>query len=356
MRRFLSPSLADPLQIPIAESSQVGEARRSTVALAQRLGFDETRRGQVAIVITELANNLLRHAGGGELIVRALMQDGADGLEILSIDRGPGLANIGQAMQDGFSTGGTTGTGLGAIRRLSNEFDLFSLRNAKAGNGTVLMCRIWPEEGAPPAAPGNISTGVVCLPNPGETVCGDAWGVYPLEDGRWFVIIADGLGHGLMAAEASRQAVRLFSDNISRLAGPADAFPPLHDGLRSTRGAAVSVAEINAARTSLAFAGIGNVSGMVVPVDGSPAKRTVCHNGTLGAQFRRAQAFSYPLMPRSLFIGFSDGLASHWELSEYPGLINRHPAVIAGVLYRDHRRKRDDVTVLVARVEEVNKT
>jgi hypothetical protein len=132
-------------------------------------------------------------------------------------------------------------------------------------------------------------------------------------------------------------------------------FPVLHEGLRSTRGAAVSVAEVSAARTNLHFAGVGNVSGVIAPPDHQPARRTVCHNGTLGVQFRRAQTFPYPLAPRSLFIGFSDGLASHWEVSEYPGLVNRHPAVIAGVLYRDHRRKRDDVTVLVARVDGVKK-
>jgi hypothetical protein len=261
------------------------------------------------------------------------------------------MANISVAMQDGYSTGGTQGTGLGAVRRLSNEFDIFSLRQGRAGNGTVVLSRMWQTE-SDAKTPGHLHTGVICLPNPGEVTCGDSWGVFPQSDGRCAVIVADGLGHGFMAAEASRAAVRLFAENYARLPGAAEVFSTIHAGLRSTRGAAVSIAEIPADRKEVRFTGVGNVTGVVVPV-GGPAKTAVCHNGTLGVQFRRAQTFNYPVSAGSLFICYSDGLATHWDITDYPGLISRHPSVIAGVLYRDHRRKRDDVTVLVARVEGV---
>jgi anti-sigma regulatory factor (Ser/Thr protein kinase) len=363
--------LRNPVLLAVADPSQVGEARRVGVALAERLGFAETRRGELAIVLTEAANNLLRHAGGGELIVRPIDRDSAVGLEVLSIDRGPGMPNVGHAMRDGFSTGGTSGTGLGAIRRLSSEFDVFSVTRGQAAaaaarsaplpgtglppatgaaaSGTVLVARLWttPE---PPPPPGDVEPGVVCLPVANEEACGDAWRTLAGADGRWTALVADGLGHGPSAAAASQQAVRLFEEQARRSAAPAAVVAAMHAGLRSTRGAAVSVAEVNPARRLLRFCGVGNVAGVVFGPPGTHPRRMVSHNGTAGAAAHRVQEFSYPVAPGDLVILHSDGISSSWDLANYPGLRDRHPAVVAGVLYRDHRRTRDDATVLVARI------
>jgi anti-sigma regulatory factor (Ser/Thr protein kinase) len=124
------------------ERSQIAEARRKIVDLAHYHGFNETQKGEVAIVMTEIAQNLIKHARSGQVLVRSLEDDGRQGLEILSLDNGPGIANVTRYIQDGCSTAGSCGNGLGAICRLSGLYDLHSV----AGRGTALVVRFWVEE------------------------------------------------------------------------------------------------------------------------------------------------------------------------------------------------------------------
>jgi hypothetical protein len=158
------------------------------------------------------------------------------------------------------------------------------------------------------------------------------------------ILVADGLGHGLQAADASREAVRLFRENRT-LDGPR-LIEVLHAGLRSTRGAAVAVADVRRGQGELRFTGVGNISGTLV--SGATTRSMVSQNGTVGAEARRIQEFTYPFADDTLLVMHSDGLTSRWQVSQYPGLRLKKPGLIAGVLYRDHRRERDDVTVLVA--------
>ena len=325
----------DPVNIPLVDPSQVGDARRSAVALAASLDFGDRLRAEVAIVVTEAATNLVRHATGGEVVFRSVHDRDDPAFEMLAIDRGPGIADLAESLRDGYSTGGTPGTGLGAIARLSRAFDAFT----RPGTGTVLLARLGPEVAGPPRLP----VGAVSLPKRGEEACGDQWHVEVAGDGRTRVLVADGLGHGLHAADASRLAVRIFRDHPDL--GPAPMIDALHAGLRATRGAAVAVAELPAGDGEARFAGVGNVAGSILGVDGK-GRSLVSHNGTAGAEVRRVQEFAYPWHPGDLLLMHTDGLASQWQLARYPGLRARHPAVVAGVLYRDFRRERDDVTVL----------
>ena len=330
----------DPVSIPIVEPSQVGEARRWATRLAEGLGFDQTSRGEVAIAVTELATNLVRHAKGGEIVLRSLPQLNGGGMEVLALDRGPGISNVPEAMRDGFSTGDTPGTGLGAVSRLSARFELHST----AQSGTALLSHICPGDPQASGSFGELEFGWVCLPKRGEEACGDACWVEDLDAGRTVILLADGLGHGLPAADASRLAVRLFRENAT-LEGPR-LLEILNAGLRSTRGAAVAVADVRPGQREVRYTGVGNISGTLV--NGTATRSMVSHNGTVGAGVRRIQEFTYPFTEETLLVMHSDGLATHWQLSQYPGLRFKHPSLIAGVLYRDHRRERDDVTVLVA--------
>ncbi|MDB5326211.1 MAG: hypothetical protein JWM57_1780 [Phycisphaerales bacterium] len=324
----------DRISVPVTETSQIGEARRIAAGMAEALGFDETARGQIAIVVTEIATNLIRHASGGEIVLQSLPAVNCCGLEILALDRGPGIVSMADALRDGFSTGTTAGTGLGAVNRLATTFDVYSSR----GHGTAMVAQFH----LPPAEarPGRV--GWVCLPKAGERACGDACDVIDLDGGRTVILIADGLGHGLQAAEASRRAVQLFREDPA-LDGPRQ-LEKLHAGLRATRGAAVSLADIRRGSNEVRFTGIGNVVGRIYTA--GVARGMVTQNGTVGAEVRRVQEFVYPWSPRALLIMHSDGLASQWQLTRYPGLAERHVSLIAGLLYRDERRERDDVTVL----------
>jgi serine/threonine protein phosphatase PrpC len=163
--------------------------------------------------------------------------------------------------------------------------------------------------------------------------------------GRTLFLVADGLGHGPEAARASRAAVVSFLEQ-----GTVDVTELLkgaHGELRSTRGAAVALASFTPGEARLDFAGVGNISGSVLSAQG--VQRMVSMNGTLGHQLHRVQPFSYTWSPDAMLVMCSDGLLTQWRVDGYPGLLSRHPALVAGVLYRDFCRGRDDVTVLVVR-------
>ncbi|WNG54007.1 SpoIIE family protein phosphatase [Archangium gephyra] len=322
--------------IPVTESSQAGHARRTAAALAARLGFKEEAQGKVAIVVSEAAKNLVAHARDGFILLRVLHAGPHVGVEVLALDKGPGMADVERCLRDGFSTAGTSGVGLGAMRRMSTLFDIHSV----PGVGTAVVAQLWADQ-PPPVS--RVEVGVVCVPMPGEEVCGDSWAVDSKED-RCVFLVADGLGHGPEAARASRAAVVSFLEQAPR--GPVELLRGAHQELRSTRGAAVSFASMEGAQ--LHYAGVGNISAAVVSREGV-IQRLVSMNGTLGHQAPRMQQFSYPWSAGATLVMCSDGLATQWKLDGYPGLLARHPALVAGVLYRDFVRGRDDATVLVAR-------
>lgn len=325
--------------IPVVEISQVGEARRMAMDLASRLNFPETKRGKVGIVVTEIANNLIKHAQNGEILLRALDFDDVGGLEILAVDKGAGMENVSECLRDGFSTGGTPGTGLGAISRLADFFDIYSLPSV----GTAVVAQLWATL-IPENLP-SLKIGAVNIPLASEQTCGDAWAVIPVEPGRQLVIVADGLGHGELAFEASAAAIRVAKNNCQRFA-PKEILELMHQQLRSTRGAAVGIADLNFNLQSVCFAGIGNIAGSIIATE---SRSMVSYSGIVGHQIRKIQEFTYAFPANATLILSSDGLATQWKIDRYSGLISKHPSLIAGVLYRDFKRPRDDVSVVVVR-------
>ena len=121
----------------------------------------------------------------------------------------------------------------------------------------------------------------------------------------------------------------------------------LHDGLRSTRGAAVSVTEVRPLSSTVRHCGLGNVG--VVLVGGGHSRQLVSMNGTAGHEAPRIREFEYPWVGSDMLVTHSDGLHSKWQLDAYAGLQQAAPALVAAVLYRDARRGRDDATVCVLR-------
>lgn len=322
--------------VRVHDSSEVGQARRCAASVAEHLGFSEAKSGRIALTVTELATNLVRHGGGGEIILRTLLGP-EHGLEVVALDHGSGIANVSEALRDGFSTAGTKGAGLGAVARQADQCDIFTL----PGKGTIVLARFLRDQDRVAAG---VTVGAVSLPHPNEKVCGDAYGI-SVQPGRTLILVADGLGHGPMAAEAAREAVRVFQE---RSAGPAaDILKDAHAALHPTRGAAVAIAELLPERDVMTFVGVGNISGSVV--SGATSRSLVSHAGIVGHQCRKIQEFTYPWTRGAMLVLHSDGLQSRWNLAGYPGLAGRHPSLVAATLYRDYVRGRDDVTVVVAR-------
>jgi anti-sigma regulatory factor (Ser/Thr protein kinase) len=323
-------------RVAVEDASAVGEARRTAQALAGRLGFDEVRASQAGLVATEMATNILKHATHGEILLRGVLDPARPAVELLALDRGPGLASLAESLTDGFSTQTTPGTGLGAIRRAADVFEVQSER----GQGTVILARV---ESAPHPPPAWMS-GAVALPKPGEIVSGDAWMIVEGR-GTLRVVLADGLGHGPAAAEAAVAAIGVFRDRPDMPL--TQAMEQCHGVLRATRGAAVAVAEIDAGRGEVRYVGVGNVSAALFAGDAS--RSLVSLNGTVGQQKIRLREFTYRWTPDSLAVFATDGLRTRWSLAAYRGLSTRHPALVAAVLYRDHSRGNDDVTVVALR-------
>jgi anti-sigma regulatory factor (Ser/Thr protein kinase) len=337
--------------IELGDRSGVAHARREVVALTGALDWSETAAGTLGLAVTEAATNLVKHAGGGAILARRIagerppadagtgrLAGSAIGVEVVALDRGPGIANLARSLADGHSTAGTPGLGLGSLARLGRGFDIWS----QPGRGTVLRFEVWP---AAPAAPAPaLEVGVVCVARPGESACGDGWAVHATR-GAHVLMVVDGLGHGPEAATAARAARQALAAQPDRAL--AAQMEHLHGALRATRGAAASLAELHLLRETGSFCGVGNVAG-VTRVAGR-TRGLASHNGTLGHQVRKVQPFDFPFPRDALLVMHSDGIATSWRLDDYPGIEARHPALIAAVLYRDHRRGLDDATVLVAR-------
>jgi anti-sigma regulatory factor (Ser/Thr protein kinase) len=319
----------------------VAQVRRAAASAARHDGLDDSRVSHAEIIATEAATNLLKHARGGMIRISRLSAQDGPGVEILATDEGPGRADFDACFRDGFSTSGTPGTGLGAISRLADEFDAYS----QVGKGTVLTARIFGAEHAKCNGAAKVTIGAVNQPAPGEEVSGDNWSI------RWSadsvqVLMADGLGHGIFAADASAQAISAFAQGGD--GPPVHMLERIHRALRGTRGAAVAIASIDIGERRIHFAGLGNISAVI----SGPGKtqNMVSHNGTAGHEARRLMEFSYDLPESAVVIMHSDGIATSWSLDTYPGLLRRHPSVIAGVLHRDATRRRDDACVVVLRI------
>ena len=322
----------------LGDASQVSSVRLAAQRMAQGLGLDETRVGQVAIAVTEAATNVLRHGGGGTFSARAVARGGRLGVEFLAVDDGPGMQNFAASLVDGVSSKGSSGTGLGAIQRLADEFDAYT----RPGAGTLLRIVFW--NGAKPPLATTHEVGAICVPRVGETQCGDNWEAV-CDDGGLTLLVADGLGHGPDAAIASGNAVEALRRHPGKR--PIDLLDTAHGRLRSTRGAALAVMHHPAGEEEIAFAGVGNIAACVV--DNGQKRMMVSHNGIVGHNVHRSVEYRYPWPAHALLVAHSDGLETHWDLGAFPGIALAHPSLIAALLYREHWRKRDDVVVVVVR-------
>lgn len=325
------------MQIAVEERSQVAQARREAVALARRLSIDDAVADRLGLVVTEAATNLVKHGAGGRLLLSPLRCGDAAGVEVIALDNGPGMHNVSASMRDGHSTAGSPGLGLGSISRLAANLDIYSQKDV----GTVMRFEVW---AAPAPPPGAASFGGVCVAKPGEDVAGDAWTMQAV-NGHQRMLVVDGLGHGTGAATAAQAALRVAEQGAAL--DPVQLLESLHGALRTTRGAAAATATVTPHAAKGVFAGIGNIRCIVHAGDGE--RSLVSHNGTLGHQVRKFQAFEFTFPKHALLLMHSDGIATHWSFGAYPGLTRHHPAVIAATIYRDHARVRDDATVAVLR-------
>ena len=326
----------DDVWIPVDESAAVPGARRRAAALARAAGFGSDRVSEVEIVVSELATNVVKHGGGGDVVLRRLAEADGGGLQVVAIDAGPGTRHLQAMVGDGRTTAGTLGVGLGAIHRLSTRVDMWSAPT----RGAVVAARLVADGTDHEPAVAQLRRTLR-----GESVCGDAVG-HRVVTGGTLLMVADGLGHGPLAARASTRALDVFhgSDTTS----PADLVQRMHRALSGTRGAAVAIALVHPAARTLVHAGVGNISGRLV--GGRRARSLPYQAGIVGHNLPRVREQPYDLDDSQLVVLHSDGLTEKWSADDLPSVTEHGAMVVAAALLRDAGTRRDDASVLAMRV------
>ncbi|MGW2635754.1 SpoIIE family protein phosphatase [Streptomyces sp. NPDC001348] len=337
--------------IPVHDSTRVRDVRVAAEEAGAHAGLDAHRTAVTALAATELATNLLKHAGGGRILINlvepAPAEEAARGpsVQLFALDHGPGIADVGAALRDGYTTVDTSlGAGLGTCLRMSSAFDLYSAH----GRGTVVTARIDQRsaerrtETASRVRAGGVNVSLARAEH-----SGDAWS-WGRSGSRTTLMLADGLGHGAKAAEASGAAVGELRRR-GHLA-PVELLRHLHTALRPTRGAAVAVAQLDEETGELSFAGVGNIGARLHHA--GTWQPLVSHPGIVGAHFpANVPLRRVPWAADSLLVLHSDGLPSRWSPPDDTRLLRHDPAVVAAVVLRDAsspaRPVRDDTSVAV---------
>ena len=330
-RSLAAPAPGDMRWLRVEDPSAASACRGAALALASRLRFPEARADQLALAVTEAASNLDKHASQGSMLLRIARDEGKPGIEMVTIDAGPGFRDAEEVLRDGHSTSGTLGIGLGAIRRLADFCDLYSA----AGHGTALVARFWP---AP--HPGTLPCAGLVRPITGESECGDVFGAVEA-DGQLTGVLCDGLGHGPLAARAAMEAVAAVLEDPA--GEPAVLVERAHRRVTHTRGGALAV--VQAAGGVVRFAGLGNITAVIL-ADGT-RKGMLSVPGIAGHQARTIRQFEYAAPPGAAIILHSDGISGRWQPTALPGLNTRDPLVVAAALLAQAGTRRDDAGVLV---------
>lgn len=335
--------------VDISNPGDAGEARRQAKALAFEIGFTVKESEEIAVVVSELASNLMKHATYGTLIFTAIVDDGRPGIQIESIDSGPGIIDPEQAISDGFSTVGSLGYGLGTVNRLMSEFDIISKEGQK---GTYIVCKKWTSiEGKTDLCP--LSFGAATRSHPAMKVNGDAFIIKKHRNNALAGVI-DGLGHGQfahIAAQKARQYIESHSEQPLELI-----FRGIGRACRVTRGVVLALARFDwdtgfpEGKMELSFASIGNITARVV---NSPKPfNFVVRRGVIGLSVPNPVFTKHAWNPSLILIIHSDGLRSKWSWLDFPQLTYKPPDYTAQQLIKNLALDNDDATVVVVKGKE----
>ncbi|HLG14594.1 MAG TPA: ATP-binding protein [Blastocatellia bacterium] len=328
--------------IQVAHSSDVSEASRIARTMTLDLGCDETTCSEIALVASELAANLVKHTRGGWLTLSPIDSGGRIGIQIESVDHGPGIPDVERALTDGFSTAGGLGYGLGAVNRLMDDLDIQSRRADQPG--TRIVCKRWLGGLATSLAPCPLEFGVAARPHPTMTVSGDAFVVKRWEESA-LVGVIDGLGHGEFAHRAGATARHYVETHFTQ---PLDAiFLGVARACRATRGVVMALGRFDWAQERMTFASIGNVEARVFGAD--EPMNFIVRRGVLGGSSPMPMVTHHRWKTSNVMVLHSDGLATRWRWEDIADLAGSSATAVAHRLLQKLARDDDDATVLVVK-------
>ena len=358
-------------RVAIRSEPDIARAVVEATRVARALGFAEPSANQIATAVSELARNIVKYADHGEVRFNGLQGAGNPELEIVVDDRGPGIADVEEALEDHFSSSGTLGLGLGGVKRLADEFALES----EPGRGTkvTLLFRMTKAR-RDPITPMGTSAGrgrphhlhdrgwggtlndprttnerdLECAyfarPCLGERVSGDSVFLDRRDDLVCLALI-DGLGHGRQAHEVAASARRHLREHWS--ADPVGTMDGLHRRLTGSIGAAAGVAVFDAADGTMRYVGIGNT---VVRNLGPNGARLMSSEGTLGSQVRALQEQRMHIRTDDVIAFYTDGVSDRFDVSDYPGVRYDRATIIARTIVERFGKTHDDATCIVLRL------
>ncbi|WP_018616680.1 ATP-binding SpoIIE family protein phosphatase [Segetibacter koreensis] len=330
------------LLLNVSDRSYFSLVKKDIHALGMQQGFSDERAGQLDIIVAELCSNLIKHAGHGYLLVKAIEEHGNNGVEVICIDNGPGIADIKRMMLDGTSTKHTLGHGLGALQRLSDKFDIYSQKDW----GTVILSRIFQNPLACYTPKFTTEVKGLLVPKKGEKVCGDGF-YYKHTNNQFKLFVGDGLGHGPDAAKAVDEAINSFK--YCHEENPVEIIKYIHRTVKKTRGLVGTVVTFDFDVKEWNICGVGNI--LTKLSNFSQSKNYMSYNGILGHNIPGSlKEQKTPYEQGQYLILCSDGIKTKWELNNYPGIYKKDLSIVTAALYKDQTRNTDDASVVVAKI------
>lgn len=310
--------------------------------VATEAGMNATRINALDLIVAEMTSNLFKYSDDGEILLGVFNNGGSPYIELISIDNGPGMINPTRMMQDGVSTSNTLGHGLGSMKRLSDTFELYS----QIGWGTIVLSRVYNE---PEKA--KVKNKVVMRPivvaKPGETKSGDGF-VYKKTDKYIKMMLADGLGHGPEANKAINEAAGAFK--VFPDYSPTETLRFIHSSIKKTRGAVINIVGYDFDQKIWSSAGIGNIAARMVGPAGS-FRNHMSYNGIVGHNIPNTMNDQqYPADQYNQVLLCSDGIKTRIDFAKYPLMYKYDQTILAAAIYKDHARRNDDMSVVLAKL------
>ncbi len=303
--------------------------------------FTATQKAEVDIIVAEMASNLIKHGGGGEMLLYISEGEENSFIELICIDSGPGIRDPARMMADGVSTTNTLGHGLGAIQRLSDFFQLYTLKDW----GTILLSRIYRKKKVTSEKRTLLEVRSIIVAKPGEIECGDGCSVVTTtKDIRIF--LGDGLGHGEEANIAVKKGMTAFKTTVAT--SPKDMLRDIHLQVKRTRGLVGTIAIYNIKARSWSLCGIGNIAARI---QGAIfVKHVVPYNGIVGLNIPTTMKDQELTLEKGqTLIMCSDGIKSRFDIQKYTSILRYDLSILAAAIYKDFARKTDDMSIVITR-------
>lgn len=335
-------------EIKISNQSDIGLCRRKGVSFAKKIGFDDVKSGEIAIIITEMITNVIKHGGGKGLFTMSKIsgKTNSAGIELICCDHGSGISDFNNAIKDGYSQKNSLGLGLGAIRRLSDEIEVnpaYIENTEEKQYNYCIRTRKWMQEKKYRVPNKKLEHGALSRPKPGETLNGDDYVFLNISEDVSIGAVIDGLGHGKEAHLASSLAKETI---IKHAELPLDLIiKKTHDSIKGTRGVTLGIIKIDTQNNKIFFSGIGNIEGNILSKEGK--KNLLSYGGILGHNIRTPRIFEFTYNKGDIVYMFSDGITARWDYRDIDWTLS--PQKNTEYIFNKFSRLNDDATILIIR-------